>query len=134
MEGLALVDLLKVPSRTRRKVGKIAGRRYNLSQSIGEQAQRAAKASGMPHLSAWREGAWEQIFEGWELKEHQTRTDLAKRRSYEIGQLEAELRANGDPLHHRSISLVIENKRKNWNIDPKSWPRNWVGWWLGDAS
>lgn len=134
MEGHALVDLLKVPSRTRRKVGKIAGRRYNLSQSIGEQAQRAAKASGMPHLSAWREGAWEQIFEGWELKEHQTRTDLAKRRSYEIGQLEAELRANGDPLHHRSISLVIENKRKKWNIDPKSWPRNWVGWWLEDAS
>lgn len=134
MDGQALVDLLQVPPRARRQVGKLAGRRYNLSQSIGEKSQRAAKQAGLPHLSAWNDGAWQAIFDGWELKEHQTRSKLAKARQHEIGQLKEELRASGDPLHQRSLGLIIENKQKMFVADPKVWQRNWVGWWQRDAS
>ena len=113
-EGVPLLDRLGVARPLRRSVGKVAGSRLHTSESIGPSARRAAAAEGMAHISAWREGRWDQLFERWELREHRVREALRAERTDRIAALAERRAATGDPLTLTLIDQLARDERGTW--------------------
>jgi hypothetical protein len=119
-----LLDLLGVPATIRRPAGVIAWkRRFAVSNSIGDDAWRRAEECGLSYLSAFRDGAWSRLADGWELHEHRDRQrEEAERHRREQNIVSA-------PLGGDWRQAELDRMRTSWPKDPRARRRSWDGWW-----
>lgn len=130
LDDVPAFERLRIAKSRLRPAGPVPrGRRYNLSQSLSPEARKRQADLGMPHLSAWSEGAWDWLFTGWEAAEHADRKAEVLRRQRILHQLEVEREAAGDPLHRRAIERIIQDERASWPSDPHERPRSKALWW-----
>jgi hypothetical protein len=130
LDGAPASERLRVPKSQLRPAGQVPkGRRYNLSQSLSPQERKRHADRGMPHLSAWEDGAWDWLFSGWEASEHKARAAETQRRERKMVQLEGERLAAGDALHRRALERIILDERESWPTDPHLRPRPRKLWW-----
>lgn len=129
LDDVPAFERLRIPKSRLQPAGAVPkGRRYNLSQSLSPEARKRQADLGMPHLSAWSDGAWDWLFTGWEAAEHHDREDETLRRQRILQQLELEREAAGDALHRRAIERMILEERASWPCDPHDRPRSKVLW------
>ena len=130
--GVRVLDLLKIPQHLRRRPGKIDCRRFNPSQSISEMQLAEAERLQLPFLSAWGDRAWQDLFTGWELKEHKDRMRELTRRQEREDMLRRTYREN-EPLEAATLRAALAKERASWPVHAHDRERSWGGWWTGDA-
>ncbi|TCJ39522.1 hypothetical protein [Parafrankia sp. BMG5.11] len=129
VDGMSVLDLLKVPPSRRGPLGHVEARRYAISASINEGQQRTAAADRMGHLSAWADRKWSRLFTAWELKEHAARSDELHRRAQRLAEIERAFPADGLLLEHTAHNAAVAAERATWPIDPHDRHRSWPSWW-----
>jgi DNA polymerase-3 subunit gamma/tau len=122
-----LLKLLKVTKG--RKAGNIGGRKrwsasYALSKGLEEWADYK-----MPFLSAFDDGEWGRIRDGWELDEYEVRRRLRADRAAEIALVESKFpRGHNDRIDAERQS-ELDRVIMNWSDDPTEWERGRPVWW-----
>lgn len=76
-------------------------------------------------LSAFDDGAWDQIGKGWEEDEHLDRVTLLQQRRQELDTLREQCGEDMLGYAEKAEALIA-----TWSEDPKRRPRNWLGWWI----
>lgn len=130
LEEVPAFERLRIPKSQLRPAGRVPkGRRYNLSHSLSPEERKRQADKGMPHLSAWDDGVWDELFSGWEAMEYKERTAEVRRRERTLAQLEHERLSAGDALHRRALERIILDERESWPADPHLRPRTRKLWW-----
>jgi DNA polymerase III delta prime subunit len=127
-QGIPLIERLAVSERQRRPAGVILGPRLHLSQSISRKSRAQDVQEGMAHVSAWRSGRWDQLFTGWELREHREREALRASRAHRLATFHARYIGTGDPMTSMLIAQLEREERDSWMVDPLDRPRTRHCW------
>ena len=107
------------------------GRAWSTSTSLGPAAQKAAcEDFGLGMLSAFADGAWEALDQGWEVEEHSHRSEERARRkeALEVARVGGQ---GGNALEVAQADSVGRALQLSWLDDPRARPRPWKGWWGG---
>lgn len=112
--GDRLVDLLKVPVRERRPAGELRHRRLGFSASFGVESRKEYSAKIAPPFSAWKEGAWEHLFDGWEAQVFETRTAAWAKHERELLSVESEQGEAPDSLTKASLGARGRKLADGW--------------------
>jgi hypothetical protein len=128
--GMPLLDVLKVPPGMRREAGVIGCRRFSFSQSISEGERLKAARHRMGHLSAWADREWDQLFTGWELREHKERINEMARREARLQQLHRSYGSTDTALASAGLEAAIDKEMSGWPVHPHDRPRKADGWWM----
>lgn len=118
-----LLDLLKIQKRMRRPSGKIKGGLLLASDILQPQAIEQASAHGMELLSAFDDGAWDRIRDGWELREFHDRRARREERQKQIAKIEELYRDDDAQLRAEKEKIA-----RSWPTDPRLRQRSWTGW------
>lgn len=130
MDGMPVLEILKVPRSQRRRIGAIDCRRFNMSESIGDQSQHDAALERMGHLSAWADRAWPRLFAGWELREHQDRLAEIRRRQARLQEIRRSYSTSDLELEQSVLQMELAKERASWGVHPHDRPRKkWRVWW-----
>ncbi len=121
--GRPLLELLKVRAPDRQPAGLIEAARFHTSMSIGPGARAAAASEMLGHVSAWRGGRWDQLFTGWELREHRERQRERDRRAAFDTELANRRAATGDPLAIAHIEQIAAQEQQRRAVPPEHRPR-----------
>ncbi len=106
----------------------VAGRRFEVSRDIGPGARAAAADRQMQHLSAFADGAWDWLFEGWEFDEHQARKAEEQRRRETLARLDRRLQEAVDPLAQSAVRQLKEDFEQECRVPPRDRRRQWILW------
>lgn len=98
------------------------------SHSLGRRARKAAETNKMGLISAFRDGAWDQIDTGWELLEHRDRVAAASEREDQIRRVEY-IGNETNALARKRYAEELEALHLQWPDDPRNRPRTWTPWW-----
>ncbi|ACA16012.1 DNA-directed DNA polymerase [Methylobacterium sp. 4-46] len=128
----AVLDLLRVLARWRRSIGTVppGGRRFWVSEGIGEGAQRRCDEERMTFLSALRDHAWRHVAFGWEEREHQDRERERERRAAALARLAIDKAAAPGAI----LAKARDELRDSWPLDARARKRRWRGWWTRGAA
>lgn len=129
IDGHYLFARLGLTRRELRPSGPITGRRFNMSQSIAPAALDACRLGGMPVLSAWNDRAWDALFAGWELAEHQDRKKEHHRRAEQLSELYASYGQGIGKLEGIALDNQLRSIRARWAWDAHERPHSWPTWW-----
>ena len=127
--GDYLFARLGLTRRDLRPSGPITGRRFNMSQSIAPAALDACRLGGMPILSAWNDRAWDALFAGWELSEHEDRKKEHRRRAEQAAELSASYGRGAGTLEDIALDNRLRSIRAGWAWDAHERPHSWPTWW-----
>lgn len=127
--GDYLFARLGLTRRDLRPSGPITGRRFNMSQSIAPAALDACRLGGMPILSAWNDRAWDALFAGWELSEHEDRKKEHRRRAEQAAELSASYGRSEGTLEGIALDNRLRSIRAGWAWDAHERPHSWPTWW-----
>ena len=123
-----LIDRLKIPPGVRAPAGSIAGARFHTSETIGPGTRRKAELELLGHVSAWRASRFDQLYTGWEIREHREREALRGERAkfnLEIARRQA---ATGDPLARLILDQLAADERNRRNVAPLDRSRDRALW------
>jgi DNA polymerase-3 subunit gamma/tau len=124
-----LVELLAIPRRLRGpSAGACCGQSFGRSESLGPTARQQAEADNFEFLSAFRDGAWDHLYIGWQLDEFAARQREIKKREQEEAKLRTLFDANSD-LSRARLTQSLAELRSSWPCDPRERRRPWRGWW-----
>lgn len=84
---------------------------------------RPVQESGSALLSAFADRAWDMVFAGWEIKEHEDRQREVRRREQQLLDLVIQYEDLGE--RERQSELL----RQTWPSDPHAMRRSWTPWW-----
>ena len=129
INGDYLFARLGLTRRELRPSGAITGRRFNMSQSIAPAALDACRLDGMPILSALSDRAWEALFAGWELAEHDDRKKEYRRRTEQIAEIYASYGQGTGKLEGIALDNQLRSIRARWAWDAHERPHSWPTWW-----
>jgi DNA polymerase III subunit gamma/tau len=125
-----LVDLLGIPQAKRRRAGEIGKhRRVSQSKSLGCGKLERLSAHGMPFISAFDMGAWNEISGRWEYDEAADRCRIKKDHCAEIKKLRDEYPPDNNGLNDQAFAQELKSRYKTWSSDFYNIPRRWAVWW-----
>ena len=128
--GELLIDRLKVVKSDRNGVGAVQCRRYTTSTSISAGARRDAQLDRMGHLSAFADGAWDWLFRGWEIWEHENRRHVSLERAQQVAELRTRV-PGSDDYERQAFEVRLSRLRAGWPADPRRRSRTWKTWFDG---
>jgi hypothetical protein len=117
--ALPLLHLLKVRGPDRHHAGFIHAARFHTSASIGPGAREAAASDVLGHVSAWRAGRWDQLFTGWELREHRERQRERDSRAAFDAALAVRRAATRDLLAIAHIEQIAAQENQRRSVPPE---------------
>ncbi|MDB5583366.1 MAG: family ATPase [Bradyrhizobium sp.] len=126
----ALPDLLQLPKWGRGAVGILSGgRRVSCSASLAPSCRAMAEADGMKLLSAFADGAWTALGDGWELDERACRAEERDRRQRQQALVEVRWPVSENEVEQARREDELRRLREGWPNDPRQRRRSWKGWW-----
>lgn len=122
---VTLLDLLQVPPALRLPVGEpFTGRRFSISQNIGEKARKVFVADGLPYCSAMADGAWSWIDTGWERRHFES---VGRGWAARVAEMKVQKRRYGSTLQVGATMTRTKYKEKQLDIGYPAEPP-----WLAD--
>lgn len=111
---------------TRRRTAGIIGnrRRFSTSASLSPQTIREAVQHKLEFLSAFDDGAWNHLEDGWELREHSDRRVQLEQREKEVAAIEAKFPEGTSEANDAKRESELTRLGNSW---PKKYerPRSW---------
>ena len=114
-----------------RYLGTVEDRQRSLatSEALSQpELLRLARPRCMPFLSAFDDGAWDRVLDGWERREHWDRQREIERRDAEWSEAMS-IPATGPALDQSPKTDDARALYQSWPIDPHDRPRSWKIWW-----
>jgi hypothetical protein len=119
-EARSVADLLQVPYRIREPLGDIVlPHPIRTSTSL---SPKTIRKSGLPTLSAFRDGAWEHLQTGWELAEHTDRQREIHQFEARIGRIKADFEEG--PARQLEIDRLFQSVSQDAHLRERTW-RKW---------
>ncbi|WP_280137415.1 AAA family ATPase [Methylobacterium sp. Leaf87] len=124
-----LVTLLGIPASKRRSPAGRPDRAYSASEALSQTTFEArVAATGMPYLSAYDDGAYGRIDEGWELDEHRHRQRFSADRATRRQQIDT-IFPESDLATRRDRVAALEALAQVFPLDARARPgRDWEIW------
>lgn len=119
-EARSVADLLQIAQRIREPLGDIVlAHPIRTSTSL---SPKTIRASGLPSLSAFRDGAWEHMQTGWELDEYSDRQREVHQLEARIGRVEADLEEG--PARQLELDRLCQSVAQDAHLRERTW-RKW---------
>jgi DNA polymerase-3 subunit gamma/tau len=129
-ERRALIDVLKIPRRFREPFGVLQlTQRRRVSETIGAGTQGGTRLDRLAPLSAFADEAWDHLWTGWEIREHQDRERERKLRANAIAKINLRWSDSAGELQDQARRAELDQVRASFPDDPRERVRSWVGWW-----
>lgn len=124
-----LVALLAIPKAMRRTPTAIPDRAFSASSALSQTTiEKQAEVTGMPYLSAYDDGAYDRLDEGWELEEYNHRQSFSNDRAEQLRQINAAL-PDGDLATQRDREVALKDLDHAFPSEARARPgRNWLIW------
>ena len=121
-----VAEALGIPVARRIPAGRVACRRFSISESLSVSARRRAGDELYPVFSAIAEGRWDWIETGWEADVASVRAaDLKSVRKSTSPDAEAGLGGLLEEMHHhRSVAEIGQKQIDRWKFRQPPWARN----------
>jgi lysozyme family protein len=118
-----ILKKLGLSLKERRPARPVSPPRLIFSGALADDALKAACDLNMVFLSAFDDGAFERLKDGWELDEHKERVRTINERRQRIAAVSAAFAGN------ESGKEAIAELRRRWSLDPRHRSRTWKTWW-----
>jgi DNA polymerase-3 subunit gamma/tau len=128
-ERRPLTTVLGLPKRYSLGISDVPLRRFAVSRTLSSQAWKAMQKQKLAPLTAFSDGAWENLMTGWELNEyHDRRTEREERQAAEEI-IHAHWPDTGSILQNQRRQEELNQLWASWPVDPRRRLRSWQGWW-----
>lgn len=127
-EHMPLIDRLRVSKHQRTPAGYLATARFHTSETISSGAREKAMEDRIGHVSAWHLGRWDQLFTGWETREHRERETFRNEREQFAADLLRRREATGDRLTHLQLDQLAADEQQQHDVAPDARSRSVPLW------